>query len=162
MLIPDSINPWIYVSPWEQLQRGSQSRALTRSIPKAASVSAETQLIPMLAERRVLLRYPFNYRYTDEQGQAHDVEWIVLQPRFKATYAPAFRRQANTLEHGMNLTQHLLASGSYEIARCGPSGILLKHRSTGITDDQSGNADLAQCLNQEFERAQQVLNQRQR
>ena len=102
MLIPDSIKPWVYVSPWEQLQRGYQSRALTRSIPKEASVSAETQLIPMLAERRVLLRYPFNYRYTDEQGQAHDVEWIVLQPRFKATYAPAFRRQANTLEHGMN------------------------------------------------------------
>ena len=82
MLIPDSIKPWVYVSPWEQLQRGYQSRALTRSIPKEASVSAETQLIPMLAERRVLLRYPFNYRYTDEQGQAHDAEWIVLQPRF--------------------------------------------------------------------------------
>ena len=162
MLIPDSINPWVYVSPWEQLQRGYQSRVLTQSIPADASVSAETQLIPMLAERRVLLRYPFNYRYTDEQGQAHDVEWIVLQPRFKATYAPAFRRQANTLEHGMNLTRHLLESGSYEIARCGPSGILLKHHSTEATVDQSGNMELAQCLNQEFERAQQVLNQRQR
>ena len=62
----------------------------------------------------------------------------------------------------MNLTRHLLESGSYEIARCGPSGILLKNRSSAATDDQSGNIELAQCLNQEFERAQQVLNQRQR
>ena len=61
----------------------------------------------------------------------------------------------------MNLTRHLLESGTYEITRCGPSGILLKHRSTEATGDQSGNAGLRQCLNQEFERAQQVLNQRQ-
>ena len=35
------------------------------------------------------------------------------------------------------------------------------NRSSAATDDQGGNTKLAQCLNQEFERAQQVLNQRQ-
>ena len=48
-----------------------------------------------------------------------------------------------------------------QVARCGPSGILLKHRSTTATGDLSTNANLKQCLSQEFERAQQVLNQRQ-
>jgi uncharacterized membrane protein len=161
MLIPDSINPWVFVPPWQQLHRGYQSRVLTRPIPADASVSAETQLIPMLAERRVLLRYPFNTRYTDEQGQVHDADWIVLQPRFKSTYAPAFRRQANTLEHGMNLTRHLLKSGDYQIASCGPSGIVLKHQSTATAQSQGNEPGLAQCLNEEFERAQQVLSQRQ-
>ena len=63
--------------------------------------------------------------------------------------------------YGMNLTRHLLESGTYDIAHCGPSGILLKHRSTSVTGSQSGNSGLTQCLNQEFERAQQVLSQRQ-
>ena len=159
MLIPDSLNPWVYVPPWDQLQRGYQSRVLTQSIPADASVSAETQLVPMLAERRVLLRYPFNHRYTDEQGHMHDVEWVVLQPRFKATYAPAFQRQANTLEHGMNLARHLLNRGGYQIERCGPSGILLRHQRPTDPDNQSADPALEQCVNQEFERAHKVLSQ---
>ena len=139
MLIPDSINPGLRVHG--NNCSGATSFRLTHNIP-GCSVSAETQLIPMLAERRVLLRYPFNYRYTDEQGQAHDAEWIVLQPRFKATYAPAFRRQANTLAHGMNLTRHLLESGSYEIARCGRAASCSAPQHRG-NRDQSGNEALA-------------------
>ena len=159
-VLPDSINPWVYVPPWQQLARGHNSRQLLEVIPTGASVSAETQLVPVLAERRVLLRFPFNTRYTDEQGQVHSVDWIALQPRFKATYAPAFRRHANTLALSMAKSRQLLQQGEYRIARCGPSGILLQR----ITDAESEAVDpaLRQCLNQEFQRAEQVLAQRRR
>jgi hypothetical protein len=56
-LIPDSVQPWVYVSPWRQLKRGFETRALLHTIPAQASVAAETQLVPLLAERRVLLRW---------------------------------------------------------------------------------------------------------
>jgi hypothetical protein len=61
----------------------------------------------------------------------------------------------------MNLTRHLLKRGDYQIASCGPSGIVLKHQSIATAQSQGNESGLAQCLNEEFERAQQVLSQRQ-
>ena len=157
-VIPDSISPWVYVPPWEQLQRGHNSREMLRNIPAQASVSAETQLIPVLAERRVLLRFPFNTNYTDEKGDAHGVDWIVIQPRFNARYAPAFRRQANTLALGMARTKELIQQGKYGIVHCSSSGILLQRTNTKPTEVNDPN--LEQCLTKEFQRAQQILDRR--
>ena len=125
-LIPDSVQPWVYVSPLRQLQRGWQTRQLLQAIPSDASVAAETHLVPLLAARHVLLRFPENVAYTDEAKQRHGVDWVISQPGFNADYAPAFRANAAWVHRSKQQIDGLLASGDYRVARCGANGILLQ------------------------------------
>jgi hypothetical protein len=57
-LIPDSIHPWVYSSPWRQWRHGQQVQVTIDVIPPGASVAASTPLIPHLADREVLVRFP--------------------------------------------------------------------------------------------------------
>ncbi len=118
-------------APWRQLQRGWETRGLLSSIPADASVAAETQLVPLLAQRRVLLRFPESSAYTDEQKQELPAEWIVSQPGFNAVYAPAFRRNAVWVRRSQSTIAGLLESGSYRVRRCDQRGIVLRHVQTG-------------------------------
>ena len=153
-LIPDSVQPWVYISPWRQLQRGAETRELLRTIPREASVAAETQLVPLLAERRVLLRFPENSAYTDEQKQQRPAEWIVSQPGFNAAYAPAFRRNGAWVRRSQEQIQALLASGNYRVHRCDQRGIVMRHVSAVV--DPKGEPSVgagASCVHKQFEEA---------
>jgi uncharacterized membrane protein len=153
-LIPDSVQPWVYISPWRQLQRGGETRELLRTIPREASVAAETHLVPLLAERRVLLRFPENSAYTDERKQEWPAEWIVSQPGFNADYAPAFRRNGAWVRRSQEQIQALLTSGNYRVHRCDRRGIVLRHLSAVI--DSKGEPTIeagASCVRQQFEEA---------
>ena len=59
MLIPDSVDPWVYSSPTRQWRHGEAARAALDVIPDEGSVAANTSLVPLLAQRRVLVRFPF-------------------------------------------------------------------------------------------------------
>ncbi len=160
-LIPDSVAPWVYVSPARQLQRGLDTRRLLRSIPAGASVAAETQLVPLLAERRVLLRFPESAEYTDDQRQRRSVDWVVSQPGFNADYAPAFRRNGAWVHSSYARIQELLNSGTYRVHRCDQSGIVLRRLATEHPENDalSGQAGRA-CVEQQFERALLQMQQR--
>ena len=153
-VIPDSVHPWVYVSPWRQLQRGFETRALLRSIPSQASVAAETQLVPLLAERRVLLRFPESHAYTDEQQQTRPAEWVVSQPGFNADYAPAFSRNGAWVRRSQEQIAALLTDGSYRVHRCDQRGIVLRHRSTPNTwRDEPSTVEGTACVKEQFARA---------
>lgn len=122
-IIRDSVQPWVYVSPGRQLQRGWQTRGLLSSIPADASVAAETQLVQLLAQRRVLLRFPESSAYTDERKQELPAQWIVSQPGFNADYAPASRRNAVWVRRSQAKIAELLKSGTYRVHRCDQRGI---------------------------------------
>ena len=153
-LIPDSVQPWVYISPMQQFQRGWQTRQLLKDIPSDASVAADTQLVPLLAARRVLLRFPENVAYTDEQQQQHRVDWVVTQPAFNAAYAPAFRANAGWLRRSRQQISQLLASGDYRVERCGGNGIVLR-RLQGSERMEGAQAGVSaeQCVVQQFNRA---------
>ena len=160
-LIPDSVQPWVYVSPGRQLQRGWETRELLSSIPADASVAAETQLVPLLAERRVLLRFPESSAYTDERKQELPAQWIVSQPGFNADYAPAFRRNAVWVRRSQATIAELLESGTYRVHRCDQRGIVLRHIQTGAPQvgeppDQAG----ASCVDAQFDQALLQMKQR--
>jgi len=57
-LIPDSVQPWVYSSPMQQWQHGQAARNLLQKIPADATVAASTPLVPHLAQREVLVRFP--------------------------------------------------------------------------------------------------------
>lgn len=153
-LIPDSVTPWVHIPPAQQLQRGLETRALLRSIPADASVAAETQLVPLLAERRVLLRFPESTEYTDDQQQRQAVDWVVSQPRFNADYAPAFRGNGRWVHRADARVEKLLNSELYTVHRCDRRGIVLRRvgaqgAGTGEPSPQEGRS----CVRQQFEQA---------
>ena len=45
-MIPDSVDPWVYVPLPQQLDRGLVARKVLASIPVDSSVATETHLIP--------------------------------------------------------------------------------------------------------------------
>ena len=52
--------------------------AAINTIPEGASVSASTPLIPHLAARPVLIRFPYHVDYTDRSGGNRSVDWIAV------------------------------------------------------------------------------------
>ena len=76
-VIPDSVRPWIHTNPKQLWDHGQAARRIVSRIPRSASVSATTPLVPLLAEREVLVRFPRNWTYLDRAGQAREVDWIV-------------------------------------------------------------------------------------
>jgi hypothetical protein len=137
-------------APWRQLQRGWETRGLLSSIPADASVAAETQLVPLLAQRRVLLRFPESSAYTDEQ-----------KPGFNADYAPAFRRNAVWVRRSQSTIAGLLESGSYRVHRCDQRGIVLRHVQTGARQfGEPSDAAGASCVDAQFDQALLQMKQR--
>ena len=150
-IIPDSVNPWVYVSIPQSFQRGIEARRLLEIIPKKASVAAETQLIPQLAQRRFLFRFPENYKYQDLEGNEISVDYIVSQPRYNAVYAPAFDREAQWTEKSINRMEKLIKSKKYGVFHCDVNGIILK-KSTRTTSDGS------RCFSKELNFTRDILD----
>ena len=67
-LIPDSFVPWVHVpapAMWERQAAAVEAVAL---VPAQASVAADTPLLPLLAQREAVIRFPKHTRYRDRQG----------------------------------------------------------------------------------------------
>ena len=90
-VIPDSIKPWVYSSPIEQWNHGTAAREALAVIPSQDSVAATTPLVPLLARREVVVRYPFDSAYIDRQGNKQAVEWITADLDWLERYGQAFR-----------------------------------------------------------------------
>ncbi|WP_315855589.1 DUF2079 domain-containing protein [Synechococcus sp. RedBA-s] len=100
-LIPDSVDPWVYSSPALQWSHGASARELLRQIPKGASVAATTTLIPHLAQRPVLIRFPNGVIYRDRQGDNRAVDWIAIDLDWLRRYGVAFPRDREALENSL-------------------------------------------------------------
>ena len=55
-------------------------------IPPTASVSADTPLLPRLAQREVAIRFPNGVHYLDREGKILEVDWIAAFPGY---YSPS-------------------------------------------------------------------------
>lgn len=106
-LIPDSLSPWMYSSPARQWNHGAAARGLLRLIPAEASVAANTPLIPQLAQRPVLIRFPEGVMYRDRKGSNKAVEWIALDLDWLRRYSTAFRSDRRTLESSLEALKSL-------------------------------------------------------
>lgn len=105
-IIPDSIQPWVYRSPQSQLEHGRIAIELLHTIPPDATVAATTGLVPHLAAREVLIRFPYNTNFNDRTGTAQPVEWLAVdlhnQIQFKAN-----QKERRGLERNIQTIQEL-------------------------------------------------------
>ena len=97
-LVPDSISPWSYRSPLQQWQHSRAAFAALEAIPSVASVSASTPLIPHLAAREVLIRFPYHVDYNTRSGQARPVDWIAIDLDYHSRHAGHVAKHRRSLE----------------------------------------------------------------
>jgi uncharacterized membrane protein len=90
-LIPDSVQPWVYSTPLAQWRHGQAAREVLSMIPADASVSANTPLVPLLARRDVVVRYPDSSSYQDRSRQVLPVQWLAIDLALPERYGLAFR-----------------------------------------------------------------------
>ena len=90
-LIPDSIDPWVHSGWSDQWAHGKAARQALQVIPEQASVAANTPLIPLLARRQIVVRFPFSTDYQDREGTIKPVDWIAVDLDFLNRYGEAFR-----------------------------------------------------------------------
>ena len=89
-LVPASVQPWVHSSPAEQWSHGAVARRALAVIPPQASVAANTPLVPLLARREVLVRFPFNTDYLDRKGRHQSVDWVAVDLDLLERYGRAF------------------------------------------------------------------------
>ncbi len=124
-LIPDSVQPWVYVSLPQQWERIPQIRSLLNKIPDDASVSATTSLIPHLSGRRAVLRLT-RLEFKNDQKQIESVDYIIADLWQLNHYKTAFKREHSNLISITTLIDSITSQGSYGITDFNNGIILLK------------------------------------
>ena len=144
-IIPDSIQPLIYRNPLEQLSHGQRALRLIRTIPSESSVAATTGLIPHLANREVLIRFPYNIHYQDQNGQQFPVEWVVADLH-KQRLFQTFSKQRKGLERNL-LQLNDLINQDYGIIAFNDDVVLLQRQTTGDPSQQKDFERFSEAMN---------------
>jgi uncharacterized membrane protein len=126
-IIPDSVRPLIYRSPWHQWQHGQQALSAISLIPAGASVAANTPLVPHLAAREAIIRFPDNLHYKDRQGQILPVEWIAVDTDYQQRYGSAFPAEQKSLRKTTRMLRELQADYGVQTVQ---DGVVVLHRSS--------------------------------
>ncbi len=109
-LVPDSVRPWVHRSIGEQWRHAQAARSALALIPPQSTAAATTHLVPPLARRPVLLRFPNSVSYLDRQGQLRPVDWIAADIGRLRRYGVAFNEDRDTLERSEKRLKELGAS----------------------------------------------------
>jgi uncharacterized membrane protein len=133
-LIPDSIRPWVYVPPLQQLQHATQARNVIAQIPPQASVAATTYLIPPLSSRQAIVRFPESIQFRNETQQVENVAYVIADLWQFQQYQPAFKLERNLLQRSLNLVDQLLKTQEYGIQTF-QDGVVLLQRSIKTEPD---------------------------
>jgi uncharacterized membrane protein len=147
-LIPDSLRPWVYSSPWRQWRHGQQARAVLAQIPAGASVAASTPLIPPLARREVLVRFPDNQAYLDRRGQPRPVDWIAVDLDWLRRYGVAFPRDRRALRKSLQRLEAM--QPPYAVRRVEDGVVLLQRGGTVDPDAAARLGGLMREIRQEL------------
>jgi uncharacterized membrane protein len=135
-LIPDSIQPWLYVSAPEQWQHVPQVRSLLKKIPLNASVSATTYLIPHISSRREIIRLP-GLNFQNDAGIVTTVDYVIADLWQLEKYSTAFDLDRDLLESINYLIDDLLQTKLYGVVDFNKGVILLQK---GVESEQSAIA----------------------
>jgi uncharacterized membrane protein len=146
-LIPDSVQPWVYVSLPKQWHHVSQLRPLLAQIPPDASVSATTYLVPPLSSRREVLRWPA-LQLRNDARQVINVDYVILDLWQLQQYQAAFDDDRQLLQQSIPVIDQITGSQQYGIIDFKDGVILMQEGAT--SDPQATAAWLA--LRQEIEK----------
>ncbi|MBD1995830.1 DUF2079 domain-containing protein [Leptolyngbya sp. FACHB-541] len=105
--IPDSFQPWVYVSPPQQWQHSQAVRSLLAQIPSDASVTATDQIVSHLSSRREALRFP-SFQLRNDLDESVSVEYAIADLWYLQQYEPAFESYRESLKSMIDATNTLI------------------------------------------------------
>lgn len=129
--IPDSFQPWIYVSPAQQWQHAGAIRQLLQQIPPDASVAATEHIAGHLANRRELLLFP-RLDLRNDAGEAISVAYAVVDMWGFAQYQAAFDDDGDRLRRNIRRVNQMLRQNEYGLVDF-QDGVLLLHQGAEST-----------------------------
>jgi uncharacterized membrane protein len=106
-VIPDSFQPWVYVSPPQQWQHSQAVRSILAQIPNDASVTATDQIVSHLSSRREVLRFP-RFQLRNDLDETISVEYAIADLWYLQQYEPAFESYRKNLKSMIDATNTLL------------------------------------------------------
>ncbi|HBY77502.1 MAG TPA: hypothetical protein DEG47_11010, partial [Cyanobacteria bacterium UBA11148] len=136
-LLPDSFNPWVYISLPQQWHHVAQMRPLLNQIPPNASVSATTYIIPHLSSRREIIRLP-DLKLRNDQGKVIKVEYCIADLWQLERYQVAFKEERSQLRNLVTLINKLTRKNDYGIIGFQDGVILLKK---GVASNPQSNEE---------------------
>ena len=124
-LLPESFNPWLYITLPRQWEHSQVLRDVIRVIPADASVAATTYLIPPLSTRREITRFP-NLQLRDEQGQVKMMEYAVADLWRLDQYQPLFKGDHQRLSLIITRMDEMIAQKTYGLVQLQDGVVLLQ------------------------------------
>ena len=124
-LVPDSVQPWVYIPAHQQWQHVSKMRPLLEKIPDDASVAATTYIIPHLSSRRAILRFP-RMQFRNDAREVEKVEYIIVDLWRLNRYRVAFKSDRQRLETIVPRIEELYNSGEYGITDFADGVVLME------------------------------------
>ncbi|MBD0303158.1 MAG: DUF2079 domain-containing protein, partial [Tolypothrix sp. T3-bin4] len=119
----------VYVSLPQQWHHVGQFRSLLAQIPRDASVSATTYLVPHLSSRREILRLPA-LQLRNDAREVIKVDYAIADLWQLQQYAPAFKSDRAGLQELIKLIDDLTTNQEYGIIGFEDGVILLKKSAT--------------------------------
>ena len=113
-LIPDSIQPLVYVSLPRQWEHVSLMRSLLAQIPPDASVSATTYIVPHLSSRREILRWPA-LQLRNDAREVVKMGYVIADLWQLQQYQVAFKEDRTLLQQSVAVIDQLISSREYGI-----------------------------------------------
>ena len=106
-------------------------------IPPSASVAADTPLLPLLAQRDTVIRFPKHIHYRDRSGDQQTVEWIAAFPGFYTPLAPVFKRERKQQNSIQDELKQLTESDRYRLVHCASGAVVLQRQDPGTVSAQT-------------------------
>ncbi|MGD1938155.1 MAG: DUF2079 domain-containing protein [Cyanophyceae cyanobacterium] len=143
--IPDSFEPWVFVSLPAQWSHVGHVRSLMNQIPPDASVSATTYLVPPLSSRRAIIRLPWT-EVTNDSGETQPVDYLFSDTWRLRRYQSAFKKERGELQGTVAIFDQKLTDQSYGIVALEDGVALLQRGVPSNPDYLQGWLDLRQEL----------------
>jgi uncharacterized membrane protein len=126
-LIPDSFQPWVYVSPARQWQHSQAIQALLKQIPADASVTATDHIVSHLSSRREVLRFPMS-RLRNDDDKVIRIEYAIADLWYLERYQVAFEDYRNQLRQDAKRVSEFLTK-QYGLIDFQDGVVLLRRRA---------------------------------
>ena len=144
-VIPDSLNPWVFVSLPEQRSHVGHVRSLMNRIPPDASVAAPTYLVPPMSSRRAIIRLPWT-EIIDDSGETKPADYLFSDTWRLRRYQKAFKKERGELQGTVAIFDKKLTDQSYGIVGLEDGAALLQRGVPSNPDYLQGWLDLRQEL----------------
>ena len=131
-VIPDSIQPWVYISLPTQWQHVNKINSVLSQIPEEETVSASRFLVPRLSGRRVILRFPYLV-FTTEGMNSREVNYVVADLWY-SEQRYLLKKERSNLNDTIEDVEVLLANPNYGLVDFQQGVILLKRGANNNTN----------------------------